>query len=97
MEDASVGEDEEGASDDEYEEGAGQVLLDEGDGRTAGCYLEHSLALLEEGQEERYFLEELSLSFLDSALVDVLVIGEQGFGVGGKVHRRLIVLVNYLI
>lgn len=97
MEDASVGEDKEGTSDDEYEEGTGQVLFDEGGGRTAGCYLEHSLALLEEGREERYFLKELSLSFLDSALVDVLVVGEEGVSISGKVHRRLIILVGYLI
>ncbi len=97
MEDASIGEDKECASDDEYEKGTGQVLFDEGDGRTASCYLKHPLALLEEGGQERYFLEELALSFFDSGLVDILVVGEQDVGVGWKVYRRLIVPVDYLV
>lgn len=93
MEDAPVGEDEECSFNDKYNS-AGQELFAEGNGRTAGCDLEYFLILLEKGQEERYFLQELSLSFFDSGLVDVLVVGEQDVGVRGKVYRKLIILVD---
>lgn len=94
MEDASVGEDKEGTSDDEYEEGTGQVLFDEGGGRTAGCYVEYFLTFVQEVGEKGQFSEELSLSFLYSGLVDILVIGEEGISVSGKVYRMLTILVD---
>ncbi len=93
MEDSSVGKDKEGAFHDEYD-GAGQYLFAEGDGRTASCDLEYSLIMVQEGRKERYFLQQLSLSFFYSGLVDVLVIGEQDVGVRGKVYRILIILVD---